>query len=129
MDDESALPPGWAVWNEEAGRIVLVYRPEVFDADAYPPPCLPTLYLTKGKRGRRPGVDQPRPDDPWYVTLSLEPDVTDERRQYDDREAAIEGAAAVAEAFAAGEIDYRSLYQVPREQYLEKLDELTGREA
>lgn len=129
MDIETGLPTDWAVWHTEQSRIVLVYRPDVFDSDSFPAPCLPTIYLTKGKRGRRPGRHQPAPDDPWYVTLSLEPDVTDDQHAYDSREAAIDGATDLAATFAAGEFDYRSLYQVPRESYLEKLDALTGREA
>lgn len=128
MDISSALPDGWERWSEERTKIVLVYRPDVFDSDAFPPPCLPTLYLTKGQRNRRPGRERPLPDDPWFVTLSLEPDVTDDQRRYDDREAAIEGAIDVAREFATGALDYRDLYQVPREEYLAKLDELTGRE-
>lgn len=129
MDLADALPTDWSLWNEEAGRVVMVYRPDVFDSEAFPPPCLPTLYLTKGSRGRRPGRPQPDPDDPWYLTLSLEPDVTADQREFDGRKAAMGGAVELADAFADGEIDYRSLYQVPREAYLAKLDELTGREA
>ncbi|QSG05980.1 Uncharacterized protein HSR121_1643 [Halapricum desulfuricans] len=128
MELASALPDGWSVWSEEAGRAVVVYRPDVFDSEAFPPPCLPTLYLTKGSRGRRPGRPEPAPDDPWYVTLSLEPDVTADRRRFDDRKVAVEETVELARAFADGEFDYRSLYQVPRDRYLDELDELTGRE-
>ena len=32
---------------------------------------------------------------------------------------------ALAERFAAGEVDYRGLYQVPREAYLDELDALS----
>lgn len=127
MTLEEALPGGWSVWSEERYRVVLVFRPDVFDSQTFPAPCLPTIYLTKGRRGRRPGVERPRPEDPWYATLSLEPDVTDERRQFEGREAALDGVVEVARAFAEGQIDYRSLYQVPREAYLDRLDELTGR--
>jgi len=129
MELAAALPAEWTLWNEEAGRVVMVYRPDVFDSETFPPPCLPTLYLTKGSRGRRPGKPEPDPDDPWYLTLSLEPEVTADRRAFDGREAARNGAVELADAFANGKIDYRSLYQVPREAYLAKLDELTGREA
>lgn len=129
MDTTDSLPEPWAVWNDETHRVVLVYRPDIFDSDEFPPPCLPTLHLRKGKRSRRPGRDQPQRDDPWYVTLSLEPDVTGESQQFEDRNAAIDGASEIAATFDAGEVDYRSLYQVPREDYLAKLDELTGREA
>ena len=122
-----SLPPGWELWSEQASKIVLAYRPDVFNSADFPAACLPTLYLTKGKRDRRPGKDRPAPDAPWYVTLFLEPDVNHPQESFDDRTAAVDGAISLAANFAAGEIDYRSLYQVPRPEYFEKLDELTGR--
>lgn len=125
MESES-LPSGWEVWSRDPTTVVLAFRPDVFDGSAYPAACLPTIYLTKGRRGRRPGRDRPAPDDPWYVTLFLEPDVTAAETTHDTREAAIEGARGVARDFADGEVDYRGSYQVPREAYLDRLDELTG---
>jgi hypothetical protein len=122
------LADDWVVWNEGTRKVVLAYRPDVFDTQAFPPACLPTIYLTKGKRRRRPG-DRTRPDDPWYVTLYLEPDVDRDADRFDSREAAVDGAVALARQFADGEIDYRGLYQVPRPAYFERLDELTGRDA
>lgn len=127
MSLDEDLPASWTVWNEERHRVVLVYRPDVFDTQAFPAPCLPTIYLTKGRRDRRPGDSRPRPEASWYATLSLEPDVTDERQQFDDREAAFAGVVEIARSFSDGEVDYRALYQVPREEYLDRLDELTGR--
>jgi hypothetical protein len=121
------LADGWVVWSDERERAVLAYRPDVFDSDAFPAPCMPTIYLTKGRRRRHPG-DQTRPDDPWYVTLYLEPEVDRSADEYDDRAAAEAGAVALADRFAAGRVDYRALYQVPREDYFRKLDDLTGRE-
>jgi hypothetical protein len=128
MSDLDA-PDGWVVWNEEPdGRLVLAFRPDVFDADEFPAECLPTLYLTRGRKGRRPpGESTPSVD--WHVTLFLEPDVDDGGERYGSREEAVSGARERAAAFAAGEVDYRALYQVPREDYFERLDELTGREA
>jgi len=121
-------PDGWQTWSESADRIVLAYRPDVFDGAGYPPPCLPTLYVARGRRDRRPGVARDPPADaPWVVTLSLEPEVSREPDRYDDREAALAAARDLAAAFAAGEVDYRALYQVPRDAYLRTLDELTGR--
>ncbi|WP_436924055.1 DUF5820 family protein [Halosimplex amylolyticum] len=120
------LDDDWVVWSEERHKAVLAYRPDVFDSDAFPAPCLPTVYLTKGRRRRHPG-DQTRPDDPWFVTLYLEPEVNRPEDRYDSREEAQAGAVELAGRFAAGDVDYRSLYQVPREAYFEKLDELTGR--
>lgn len=127
--DEADLADGWRVWNEEhEGRVILAYRPDVFDADQFPAACLPTLYVTNGSRRARPGAGQYETDE-WHVTLFLEPEIEAESTRYDDREAAVDGARAAAERFARGEVDYRGAYQVPREEYFEALDELTGRKA
>jgi hypothetical protein len=61
------------------------------------------------------------------VTLYLEPEVEGTTAEYDDRAAATGGAVDLARRFARGDVDYRSLYQVPRPDYLDRLDELTGR--
>lgn len=121
------LPAGWRVWSEEATKIVLAYRPDVFNTADFPAPCLPTIYVTKGQRSRRPGRNDPDPGDPWYVTLFLEPEVEQPTADFDTRDEATAGATDLAKEFATGAIDYRKLYQVPRHEYFEKLDELTGR--
>jgi hypothetical protein len=120
------LADGWEVWSEESTKVVLAYRPDVFNSTDYPAACLPTIYVTKGKRSRRPGRDRPAPEAEWYVTLFLEPEVDRGADSFETRDDAVEGAKAVATAFAGGEIDYRDLYQVPRPDYFEALDELTG---
>ncbi|MFC6989120.1 DUF5820 family protein [Haloplanus sp. GCM10025708] len=121
-----ALPEGWTVWNEDPdGRSILAYRPDVFDSQAFPAPCLPTIYVTNGSPRQRPGAR--REPSEWSVTLFLEPDVDRSVATYDSREAAVEAATELAERFADGDVDYRGLYQVPREAYLDRLDELTGR--
>lgn len=126
---ERRLGDGWVVWNEGDTRVVLAYRPDVFDGDDFPAPCLPTVYVTRGRRSRRPGPDRTTPPDaPWIVTLYLEPAVAFDEGTNDSREAALEAAAELTARFAAGELDYRARYQVPREAYLAKLDELTGRD-
>jgi len=128
MVEEAPLGAGWRVWNAEDGRVVLAYRPDVFDGDAFPAPCMPTVYVTRGRRTRRPeGNRNLPPDAPWLVTLYLEPDVDRPPDAYDSREGSLEGAATLTRRFAAGEVDYRSLYQVPRDRYLAELDDLTGR--
>ncbi|PSP79941.1 hypothetical protein BRC88_07430 [Halobacteriales archaeon QS_4_69_225] len=128
--DETALGDGWRVWNAEDDRIVLAYRPDVFDGGEFPAPCLPTLYVTRGRRTRRPeGTRNLPPDAPWMVTLYLEPEVSREPDAHDGFAAARSAAETLTRRFAAGDVDYRSLYQVPRERYLETLDELTGRRA
>ncbi|MFB6126472.1 MAG: DUF5820 family protein [Halolamina sp.] len=122
----SELPSDWRVWNRDPdGRVVLAFRPDVFDSQAFPAPCLPTLYVTNGSRRRRPGAGQVETDK-WHVTLFLEPEIEAESATYDERAAALSGAVDAAERFLAGEVDYRGAYQVPREAYFEKLDELTG---
>ena len=124
--DADALAPGWEVWNEEPTKIILAYRPDVFNGGDFPAECLPTLYVTRGKRSRRPGAQRVGED--WHVTLYLEPDVDDGGQSVDSKAAAIDAAKDRAAAFAAGEVEYRSLYQVPRATYFEKLDELVGTE-
>lgn len=127
MSDLDGLPKEWVVWNEADDRCVVVYRPDVFDTQAFDAACLPTIYLTRGRRSRRPGRQRaPGTEDTWYVTLFLEPEVECDAETFDGRPEAVRGTVALAERFAAGEVDYRGLYQVPREAYLEKLDELTG---
>lgn len=122
------LPSSWVVWSEEAdGRAVLVFRPDVFDGDGYPPACLPTIYVSQrppGQGMRRPGADSTE----WFVSLSLEPGVRvrDVERSSESRADAVAAAVELAGAFAAGDVDYRGAYQVPREEYLDALDDLTG---
>ncbi|PSQ10718.1 hypothetical protein BRC93_08455 [Halobacteriales archaeon QS_5_70_15] len=127
-EDRDALADGWRVWNDAEDRLVLAYRPDVFDGAGFDAACLPTLYVTRGRRSRRPGGTRTLPPDaPWVVTLFLEPDVSDRPREFDSPDAAVEGALEFAAEFARGDVDYRSLYQVPRPDYFERLDELTGR--
>ncbi|AGN01598.1 hypothetical protein L593_08265 [Salinarchaeum sp. Harcht-Bsk1] len=123
MDDP---PAGWEVWNEgEDGRLILAYRPDVFDGDAFPAACMPTLYCTRGRRNsRRPGPERDAAAD-WFVTLFLEPEVTVAEERFDRREDALDRLRTVAADFAEGAIDYRDSYQVPRDDYLDELDALT----
>ena len=100
MDDDG-VPEGWEVWTESDLKAVLVFRPDVFDGDAFPAPCMPTVYVTKGKRRRKPGRDV-RPGDPWYVTLYLEPDVNADRESYETREGAAAAARDLARRRTAG---------------------------
>jgi hypothetical protein len=123
-----ALPAGWQVWTEEhEGRVILAYRPDVFDSQQFPAPCLPTIFVSNGSRRKRPGASQV-PTDTWHVSLLLEPEIEGPVRKFDSRADALDGAVTLAGEFADGEVDYRGLYQVPREDYFEKLDELVGRE-
>jgi hypothetical protein len=121
-------PAGWELWSDADRRLVLAYRPDVFDAGDFPAPCLPTIYVTQRERDRRPGLDpDPSPGTPWVVTLYLEPEVNRDPDRYDTRADAFDAALDLAARFADGEVDYRGLYQVPRADYFRKLDELTGR--
>lgn len=120
--------PGWQLWNEEETRVIFAYRPDVFDGGSFPAPCLPTIYVTRGQRTRRPGGQRTDTDE-WFVTLFLEPEIQRKPERFDTRADAIEGAHDLAARFADGEIDYRGLYQVPRPEYFDALDELTGRES
>jgi hypothetical protein len=130
MSDLPAPPEGWTIWNAEAdGRVILAFRPDVFNTQNHPPECLPTLYVSQGRRNeRRPGVAPPEAaTGDWFVRLYFEPDVSlDEDYRCDDRDAAIESAYALATEFTAGKIDPREIYQVPRPEYFDALEELTG---
>ncbi len=127
MFDSADLGDGWTVWNDDDDRAVLAYRPDVFDGTTFPAPCLPTVYVTRGRPNRRPEGNRTLPPNaPWVVTLRLEPDVEHESDTHGSRADAIEGAERLTGRFSAGDLDYRSLYQVPREPYLDELDELTG---
>jgi hypothetical protein len=122
------LPESWQVWNEdEAGSAILVYRPDVFDSQQYPAPCLPTIHLSQRpptQRRRRAGSTH----DGWYVSLTLEPEVRVKAvdARFDAREAAAAGAVDLARRFDAGDVDHRGAYQAPRDDYLDELDDLTG---
>lgn len=127
---ERSPPPGWRVWNEETdGQLVLAYRPDVFDSDAFPPACLPTITVARGHSPDQLPERRAR-SDAWFRAFFLEPTVRVRALDatYDTREAAVAGALDVAVAFAAGDVDHRGAYQVPREAYLSKLDELVGRD-
>ena len=124
---ESPEPPaGWQVWNEEPGsRLVLAFRPDVFDTEAFPAPCLPTIAVAPG-RGPDQLPERRARQSGWYRALFLEPAVRIHAADatYDEWPDAVEGAHDIAARFVAGEIDYRGAYQQPREAYLAMLDEL-----
>ncbi|SDX85904.1 DUF5820 family protein [Halobellus clavatus] len=123
-------PGGWTLWNDEPrGRRILVFRPDVFNEQAgLPAECLPTILISNRSRAPRPGASR-RPTSTWHVVLTLEPEVEAVTESYDSRDAAIAGANDLARRFATGAVDYRDAYQIPREAYFERLDEVTGPDA
>lgn len=122
-------PSGWTVWNDEPrGRRILVFHPEIFnESNDLPAPCLPTILVSNRSRSARPGASRVRTGT-WHAVLTLEPEVEAVTEEFDSREAAVAGADDLARRFSDGEIDYRAAYQVPREAYFERLDEVVGRE-
>jgi len=123
------LPSAWTVWNQEpAGQTILVYRPDQFDTERFPAECLPTITVSTRPPDER--LPRTRSDDAfWYSSLTLEPDVRlrDCDQQCESRETALETALETARRFDDGALDYRSAYQVPRDAYLDALDDCTGR--
>ena len=128
--DGTADPPpgGWTVWNDEPrGRRILVFRPDEFnESNDLPAPCLPTILVSNRSRRSRPGASRVRTGT-WRAVLTLEPEVEAVVETYESREAAVDGANDLARRFADGGVDYRAAYQVPREQYFERLDAVLGR--
>lgn len=121
------LPDGWRVWNDDEGGTILVYRPDVFDTQQFPAACLPTIRVSQrppSQRKRRAGSDPSG----WFVSLRLEPEVRVRSADagVDTREAAEAEAVDLATRFDDGNVDYRGAYQVPRDDYLDELDDLTG---
>jgi hypothetical protein len=117
-----ALPDGWQVWtDEDGGRSVLVFRPDIFDADAFPAACLPTIYVTDGPGDRRPGAHA---TGCWRAKLVLEPEITvTESAPADSKAAAASDAVTIAERFVAGAFDLEGAYYDPsdRTAYLDRL--------
>ncbi|WP_243700421.1 DUF5820 family protein [Halorussus pelagicus] len=125
---DADLPEGWTVWNDEPdGRAIYAYRPDVFDADQFPAACMPTLYVAAGQANRPAAEAEYGRTNVWRVEFFLEPEVElVPARTYDTRAEAVENARELAAEFARGDLDYRDAYQVPRDAYLDELDELTG---
>lgn len=120
------LANGWEVWNEEPqGRVILVYRTDVFDTQAFPAPCLPTITVAPGAAPNDPPERRANSSE-WHTVLYLEPTVRVKAvdTTSPSRDDAVEVAVDIAARFSAGDIDYRDVYQLPREAYLDKLDEL-----
>ncbi|MFW6448465.1 MAG: DUF5820 family protein [Halobacteriota archaeon] len=123
------LPAAWTVWDHvESDRLILTYRPDVFDGSAFPAACLPTIYVREGERDPRHAGTAPAAgtEGTWTVTLFLEPEVSERRGRFETWDEAVEAAVDLATAFDAGEYDLRELYQLPREAYLDRLERLTG---
>ncbi len=126
MTSLDGLPDGWTVWNEEPeGRVVLAFRTDIFDGTSFPAECLPTITVAPGRSPDRPAGERER-SGMWHIALYLEPAVRvrDEETAFADRDSALAGARDIATRFAAGEIDYRGAYQMPREAYLDALDDI-----
>ena len=124
------LADGWTVWNEEPGqRLTLAFRPDVFDGEAFPPACLPTIAVAPGRSPDQLPERRARSDG-WYRAVYLEPAVRLRAcdAAYDRWEDAVAGARDVARRFVDGELDYRAAYQEPRAGYLAKLDDLLAGE-
>lgn len=128
MTELASLPPGWECWShEEGGRLVLTYRPDIFNAEAFDPTQLPTLVLAPGRSPDRPPEERVTTNR-WHLALYLEPDIRlrEVEASFPTRETALEETIAVAERFSAGEFELRSAYIDPPDRYLDRLTELIG---
>ena len=128
---DAGLPEGWREWNDEpGGRKIIAYRPDVFQKSSFPDACMPTLVLgPRPPRGARPEARvEHHSTGEWYVTLFLEPEVILVEHTCPNRETAVDSFRQVARDFSSGAYDLRDAYQIPREDYLHRLDELVDQE-
>lgn len=122
------LPAGWTVWSDDGGRAVVVFRPDVFEGEAFDAARLPTIYVST----RPPDVPMRRGGDSregWHVACTLEPEVRvrELESSHDTRDAAVAAAVAAARRFSAGEVDLEGVYAAATpERYVERLAALTG---
>lgn len=117
------LPDAWDVWSAEPhGRVVLAFRPDMFDAERFPEPCLPTIYISPERDRRTLPADATTRR--WRVELRLEPDVLIADRRSDDWNGAVVAATDLARAFLAGEFSLRTAYHDPPAAYLDALEDL-----
>lgn len=111
------------VWSEEDG-LVVCYRPDVFDGESYPRPCLPTMTVSEADVGTVGGREG------WRVTFYLEADVPARELEsvFVDYDEAVDYVVDVAGRFVEAELDLRGFYADGdvRDTYVEKLDSMTG---
>lgn len=117
------LPDGWVVWSEDDG-LVVCYRPDIFNGDDYPRPCLPLVTVTEADRGTAGGRDG------WRVTFHVEADVPARRLRnfvagYDE---AVDYVVEIARGFNEGVHDPAEFYAEGdvRDEYVARLREETG---
>jgi len=117
------LPDGWYVWSDDDG-LVACYKPDVFDADEYPRPCLPLVTVTGASRGTAGGREG------WRVSFHVEADVPARslRRTVAGYDEALDYAIEIARDFSAGEYDIASFYAEGdvRDEYVARLEHETG---
>ncbi len=121
--DGRTLPDGWVVWSEEDG-VVICYRPEVFDGDSYPRPCLPALTVSEADVGTVGGQEG------WRVTFYVEADVPARNLEsvFVDYDEALDYVVDVARRFVDGDLDLRGFYAEGdvREEYVRGLEQELG---
>lgn len=127
MADLSTLADGWEIWNNEPqGRIILAFRPDIFNTTDFPPACLPTITIAPGPSPNAP-PDYRQASTAWHVALYLEPRVrvTNKDTTVSTRPEAIDCGTTLSHEFTDGQIDFAAAYMDPRPDYITKLNQLT----
>jgi len=118
-----SLPEGWVVWSEEGG-LVVCYKPDVFDANRYPRPCLPLITVTKADTGTVGGREG------WRVSFHIEADVPARNLEsvHVDYGDAVDYVVEIARRFVDGGYDFAEFYAEGdvRDEYVARLEREVG---
>lgn len=121
--DGRSLPEGWVLWSDEDG-LVVCYRPDVFDGESYPRPCLPTMTVSEADVGTVGGREG------WRVTFYVEADVPARGLEsvFVDYDEAIDYVVETGQRFVEGDLDLRGFYADGdvREEYVQRLENMTS---
>ncbi|MFB6196746.1 MAG: DUF5820 family protein, partial [Halobacteriaceae archaeon] len=73
--ESQGIPDGWVIWNDEPERLILAFKPDVFNSSDFPAPCLPTIQVSQSDPDQRRSRSVASGDGSWHVVCHLEPEI------------------------------------------------------